>query len=201
MPVDGVTVVVEGPSDLGAAEKLLVSCGLKVGRPIVCRGSAKLDAKLASYARAAERSPWLILRDTDGKCPVELAARLLPPDSRGRLLSFRLAHAEIESWLLADVEACADYFGVPLKVVPRLEDGQNGAKEALLKMCRRSRQREIRAVVRDDDLVAQPLYVPVLQRFARERWRPDTAAERSDSLRRALLAIRGLQKRRLWPAA
>jgi hypothetical protein len=65
-------------------------------------------------------------------------------------------------------------------------------KETLINIARTSRNRSIR-----EDLVPRqasgakvgPLYVPRLIEFAEKLWRPDIAANESESLRRCILAL------------
>ena len=118
-----VSIAVEGPSDVGAVRKILTSRSLEVdeSRIFVTRGKSNLDKKIASYNRAAQHSPWLLLRDADhdqGDCAVKLREALLPAAHQNRGLCFRLATRSLEAWLLADGEAFAGFFSVALSAIP-----------------------------------------------------------------------------------
>ncbi|WP_197429505.1 hypothetical protein, partial [Corynebacterium sp. CMW7794] len=74
-----INYVVEGNSDKGAVLALLKATGHQPAYSFVKRGYAQLDKHTPGYARAAELDPstgWLVLRDSDGACPVELRAEV-----------------------------------------------------------------------------------------------------------------------------
>lgn len=182
-------IVVEGESDRGAAEAIAKSRGIKEFSIASRGGASKLDQQLAAYNRAAARGPWLVIRDSDSKCPVRLRSELIDGEWASGI-SLRLACSMIEAWLLADAERFAERFSVSRAKVPALPDELDHAKRSLLTLCSSSRSRDIRTeVVTQDGNRAGPLYVSVLNDYARTAWRPDVAAESSPSLARALRDI------------
>ena len=182
-------IVVEGESDRGAAEAIVKSRGFEEFSISSKGGVSNLDKQLAAYNRAAARGPWLVIRDSDAKCPVRLRSELIDGEwSSG--ISLRLACSMIEAWLMADAEKFAAWFSVSLAKVPSLPDDLEHAKRSLLTLCSSSRSRDIRTgVVTQDGNRAGPLYVSVLNDYARTTWRPDVAAESSPSLARGLRDI------------
>lgn len=194
-----INVVVEGESDRGAIIKLLRSRNL--GCTVTPKnGKTRLDPQIASYNRAARRSPWLVIRDSDDDCPVALRARLLT-DPQSAALSLRIAHTMIEAWLLADIEAFADFFAVSIAKMPPKPEELTHAKQALLGLCLKSKSRRIR-----DDMVsasgerAGPLYTQRLNEYAESAWDPNRAALNAPSLERALREIDRLVAEGHWPS-
>lgn len=185
-----INAAVEGESDRGAVEALIIAAGHDVGKVIPARGKSRLDPKIPKYSDAARLTNWLVLRDSDGACPVELKSELSPPQNPRFVL--RIAHSMVEAWFLADAGGFAEYFHVSAGKIPRAPEELRHAKTSLLSLCARSRSRMIR-----EDLVAKdgkegPLYVARLNEFARERWDVAAAAERSPSLARAIASLRRL---------
>ncbi|SPT74915.1 Uncharacterised protein [Arcanobacterium haemolyticum] len=71
----------EGKSDLPFLVSMIRATGNEVGEKIVKRGCVNLDNAIPQYAQAASYFPgelWLVVRDADGQCPVELRGRLNP---------------------------------------------------------------------------------------------------------------------------
>ncbi|WLP92135.1 DUF4276 family protein [Gordonia sp. NB41Y] len=191
-----VNVAVEGESDREAAKAVIKCVGHQVGKVVVAGGKTKLDPKIPGYCAAARNDNWVVFRDSDGKCPVELRATLgdalpTPPNSR---FALRIAHSMTEAWLLADTVGFSEFFHVKASQIPREPEKLAHAKQTVLDLCRNSRSRGIRG-----DLVAAgtktgPLYVPRINEFAGTRWDVRAAAERSPSLARALIAIADLPR-------
>lgn len=182
-----INAIVEGESDVPFVQRIIAAAGHDVGRVVVKGGSARLDAAIPRYATAARYGVYLVLRDSDGQCPVELRARLLA-DARDIPDSFilRIAHSMIESWALADPAAVASYFRIRRSSIPADPEQVADPKRLLLQLCMQSRSTAIRsAMVRSEGRIGTG-YVQHMQDFALNAWDPLRAAERSDSLRRAL---------------
>ena len=68
-----VAVAVEGESDTGMVQTLLRHVRLTLSRPcLVKRGVANLDKTIHGLSRTKIDNPWIVFRDSDGRCPVEL---------------------------------------------------------------------------------------------------------------------------------
>jgi hypothetical protein len=188
-----VNIVVEGRSDEGAAEKIVQYAGHSVGRVIDKRGKTKLDPDVARYNQASRHGAWVLFRDTDGVCPVELRRHLLDGiHELSAQFRLRLAHSMTEAWLLADARSFSQYFQVPVATIARDPETLPHAKREVLRLCSNSRSREIRSAMVSSDGDVGPLYVARINEYARDHWNVDEALQSSPSLRRAVDAIRTL---------
>lgn len=188
-----INVVVEGESDKEAAAAVVVAAGRTVARTHVARGKGKLDQNLRKYNAAARHQSWVVFRDSDSCCPVELRERLLrlTPEPNPRL-SLRIAHTMTEAWLLADRRAFCEFFSVNAAKIPRSPEELNHAKRSLLDLCAKSTSRTARQDMVTTEGETGPLYVLRINEFARDHWDVHAAAQASPSLRRAVAAIRNL---------
>lgn len=187
-------VVVEGPSDEGAARRIVKAAGHEVAAVRVVRGTGNLDKKIPNYAKAARHSPWVVFRDSDNECPVALRDRLLAGVPSSRLFALRIAHTMTEAWLMADQAGFASYFKVSRDSVPLAPEDMPHAKHTLLGLCLHSRSRDIREEVAADEAHPGPLFTDHLNEFATRRWNIEAAAENSPSLRRAITALNTMPK-------
>lgn len=188
-----INVVVEGRSDDAAARAVVAAAGRHVVRVVVADGKTRLDPKIRNYHRAARQTPWVVFRDSDGRCPVELRDDLLfGIDAHNPRFALRIAHSMTEAWLMADRRGFAGFFGVSSDRLRTPPEDLPHAKQTLLQLCRNSRKRAIRTgVVRPDGVIGAE-YVNIINEFARDHWDVKDAMENSPSLRRAVEAISGL---------
>ena len=189
-----INAAVEGTSDTGAARRVIEVAGHTLARdPHVAGGRTRLDPKISKYNEAARFGPWVVFRDSDSQCPVELR-RKFAASIRDWQPSFllRIAHSMTESWFLADTDGFADYFHIAQARVPRDPEALENGKQVLLGLCKNSSSRDIREEVVATDGGPGPLFVDHLNEFALTRWDVESACERSDSLRRAVDKIRAL---------
>lgn len=140
-----INVAVEGYSDQAAAIAVVRAAGQSVNRVFVAGGKSKLDPKIPKYRDAAQRMSWVVFRDSDGQCPVELRQSLLSdgavPSPRFLL---RFAHSMTEAWLLADRRGFSRYFSVAEARIPLDPESLSHAKRTLLALCAGSTSRAIR---------------------------------------------------------
>jgi hypothetical protein len=191
-----VTIAVEGASDEAVVRRICGSLGLEVGPAFVANGKVRLDARLSGYNHAARFGPWLVLRDLDhdADCAPTLVTRLLPKPAEQMLL--RVPVRTVESWLLADRENFANYFGVSLAVVPSTPEDLERPKRTVVDLARRSTKRGIReGVVPAPGISAEvgPGYSTAIIEFATRVWNPERAAEASPSLMRCLRSLSHLK--------
>lgn len=188
-----INVAVEGESDREMACALIRHAGQVPGTVRVARGKSRLDPKIAKYRQAARSVSWLVLRDSDGACPVELVQRLDPAHGEAsRRFAVRVVHGMTEAWLMGDREGFGAFFSVSPAVVPADPENLHHAKQTLLAVCAKSSSRHIR-----EGMVARhgkegPLYVALVNEFASQSWDVGVAAERAPSLARAIRAVRDL---------
>lgn len=185
-----IAVVVEGQSDVQMVHAIARHLARDIAKVVVKNGKANLDPDIAKYNRAAKQIPWVIFRDTDNECPVELLETLLRDVGElSQKFLLRLVPPMSEAWLMADIDNFADYFHLSKGKVPREPDALIHAKKTLLQLCSASRSRQIRdSMVKAPGKVG-PLYVSTLNDFAANAWDVGAAADRSPSLRRALERI------------
>jgi len=188
-----VGVAVEGESDRGMVETLLTHVGLRFDTTkwATKKGSRNLDVLIRKFSRATLAEPWVVFRDTDGRCPVDLQrgpleeAQPIEEASPSRKFLLQLVHPMTESWLLADTAGFASHFQIKHHRVPRDPESLSHAKATLLGLCQESQSRLVRK-----DMVCHdqpgPLYVLRLHEYARERWNAAVAAQASPSLKRAV---------------
>jgi hypothetical protein len=201
-----INVLVEGVTDEAIVRRLLDHVGLPCGTVYGKTGKDTLLNLLPRYNRAARFFPWLVVvdLDRDADCALPYVARLLPGPAEGMCL--RVAVRSVEAWLLADVERFAAFLSIPPSRIPLDPDALPDPKAALIDLARRSRRRAIREdVVPREGSGARvgPGYVGRIIEFvtAPERsWRPEVAAQRSDSLRRSIEALRKLRAAEHVPA-
>ncbi len=188
-----INVAVEGESDRGAASAVVVAAGGSVARVVVAGGKTKLDTKISRYYAAARQTPWVVFRDSDGRCPVHLRDQLSKdftvPHPR---FALRIAHTMTEAWLLADAAGFARFFHVRPARVPAQPEALAHAKRSLLEVCMSSSSRMIRHDLVTSDGQTGPLYVSRLNEFASQHWDVEAAADNSQSLSRAIESIRQL---------
>jgi hypothetical protein len=189
--MDGVPVsgVVEGIVDEVIVRVLLDHAGRVPGTIYVQRGKPRLLERLAGFNAAARFRPWLVLVDLNGDepCAPDFVTRVLPKPSTQMM--FRVAVRQAESWLMGDAERLASYLRVSGAHVPSEPQGEADAKQTMVNIARKSRDRHVQA-----DMVPTPAsgrktgpnYAGRLIDFATQCWRPDIAAERVDSLNRCL---------------
>lgn len=158
-------------------------------------GRSKLVTALPRYNQFAQHVAHVVcIADSDGNCPAGLLLDWFPSGHSSRLL-VRLAVPEAESWALGDRRAVADYFRVPLNIVPRAPDDLGDAKREMLRILKRSRLRQFR-----DEMVSSlggqdrpgVGYNVHLRQFIQTRWDVAAAEQGSPSLRRAMGRVRAL---------
>ena len=193
-----ISAAVEGLVDEAVVRRLMTQVGAEAG-PIYGReGKGRLRTRINGYNHAARHSPWIVLVDLDHdvECAPELCEAWVPHKSES--LCFRVAIREVEAWLMADRERLAAFLSVPLARVPLDPDAEDNPKQVIISIAARSRRKQI-----VEDMVPRPgssrsvgpAYTSRMIQFANETtngWRPLVAADRSNSLHRAIECIRRL---------
>jgi hypothetical protein len=149
------------------------------------RGSGFWDE--VNRYNAAARHQWVIgLGDLEqSRCASEALHRIkggLHPNFKLRL-SVRM----LESWLLADRAALADFLGVPVALIPANPDQEPHPKRCIGQISARSRKRRIRETMAPAGTGAAvgAEYTPVIKEFIAQAWSMQRAVARSPSLARA----------------
>ena len=187
--MQSVRVATEGLIDTVVVRRIFRETEIDISAVYGERGKDSLDGALSGYNAAARHGMWFVLRDldTDAECAPTLRERLLAAPAPSMM--FRIAVREVESWLIADLNAFARFFSIsPGRITGDPESLQH-PKEHLVNLVRRSRSRAIR-----DDIVPRegskakvgPGYTSRIIEFVSTTWSPHEASVRSDSLRRCL---------------
>lgn len=184
-----VTCAVEGLVDEAVVQRLLRHVGVTAGPVYGKKGKLYLQKKILAYNEAAKQELWLVLVDLDQShgCAPDLLRNWLPHPIGSMCL--RVAVRAVEAWLLADKQAFADRFSVPIGRVPQNPEDELDPKQTVVNLAARSRSRAVH-----EDMIPRPgsgrkvgpLYTGRLIEFVNQHWSPGKAADRSDSLRRCL---------------
>ena len=190
-----VSAAVEGQVDEAVVRKLIQCAGGQPGTVYGKNGKDSLRRKIAGFNKAARHRPWVVLVDLDREedCapPLRQAWLSVPED----YLCFRIAVRQVESWLIADPETLASFLRVRGSQVPSDPESLGNAKEAMVNLARSSRGSAIR-----EDMVPRegsgrsvgPAYTSRLVEYVSSAWRPEVAAQRADSLHRAIACVERL---------
>lgn len=192
-------ILVEGLPDQAVAFRLLSESGIQFAPQRVRRVSQPRFWEQAGRFLQASRTTgvFFALADLDaaGCAPGLLHDRLKGNVSRNFLI--RIAVRAVESWLLADKEGLARFLAVPVSAFPNESpDRIPDPKRAPVEIAGQSRKRAVR-----EDMVpapgrratAGPGYTDQMREFIEGgHWHPRRAADRSDSLQRALGALHRL---------
>jgi hypothetical protein len=170
-----ISAAVEGIVDEAVARTLILFSGAIPGPVYGKQGKPFLQQRIRGYNTAAHHAPWVVLvdLDRDHDCAPPLFAAWLPQVAPR--LCFRVAMRAVEAWLLADPEAL------------------DNPKLTMVALARASRRRDIR-----EDMVPRegsgrpvgPAYASRLIEFTSSSWRPQSAAQRANSLWRAIECLR-----------
>jgi hypothetical protein len=185
-------MLVEGKIDEIVAKCLLNHIGLEAGNVYGRRGKAHLLERLPNYNEAAKFTPWFVIADLDmdTKCASQALELWLPKIAKG--MRFRIAVRAIEAWLMADRESIARFLAVATSKIQLRTDLDLNPKETLVNIARTSRNTSVREDIvprQDSGSKVGPLYVARLTEFTEKHWRPDEAADHSESLRRCISAL------------
>ena len=161
-------------------------------------GFGVIKASLSKYGQLSRQVPVLVVVDLDrAACPVALMEAWGVDGGRFPDLCFRIAVRECESWLMADPEAAARYFGMQPVHLPREPDDEEDPKASFLSVLRR-RSRGKRRLI-DEMLPAKGAesvvglgYNTHLRAFVETEWSVARAMTRSESLARAVRGVHTL---------
>ncbi len=196
MPISPViTAAVEGIVDEAVVRRLLAYAGAVPGSVYGKRGKLDLRRRINGYNNAAQLRPWLVLVDlnNDAQCAPLLCRKWLP--NPAPQLCFRVAVRQVEAWLMGDAETLARYLRVARSRIPVDPESLPNAKAEMVNIARGSRTLAVR-----QDMVPRPgsgravgpAYASRLIEYIQRDWRPEIAAQRADSLRRAIDCLQQL---------
>ena len=190
-----ISAAVEGIGDEAVVRKLIAHAGGQSGPVYAKNGKPALLQKISGYNNAAQYAPWVVLIDLDNDADCAPMIREQWVATPAPFLCFRIVMRAVEAWLMADARKLAKFLRVAQSVIPAKPEKLARPKDVLVDLARRSRSRDIRL-----DMVPRqgsgrrtgPAYTSRLIEYVQRDWRPHVAAERSDSLRRAIRCLKGL---------
>jgi|WetSurMetagenome_2_1015567.scaffolds.fasta_scaffold00077_12 hypothetical protein len=190
------SIVFEDSLSEAVIERLLKLSPMEISivRRINGRGSGYIRSRIRSFFSAAvHQEPFLVLMDSDKEdCALHLLDKLVPPGKRNRKCLFRIVIREIESWLLADTRGISQFLGISEAMISRRPETLADPKDHLIQLARRSKKKDIADALvpaPGTSVVVGPEYNQTLVPFVRNIWDINSAAKRSESLRRAVEAI------------
>lgn len=197
-----ITCAVEGMVDEAVIRRLIEHINAIPGTFYGKKGKHNLLKNLKAYNAAARYAPWLVLIDLDQSeaCAAALRQKHLPNPSTK--LCFRVAVQKIEAWLLADRARIANFLKVPEPQIPDKPDLLGNPVQTMLNLSRKSKRAEIQK-----GMIPRPgsgretgeRYASLLVEFIQDTksgWRPNVAADSSDSLRRCIRCLEQLARLR-----
>lgn len=162
------------------------------------RGFSHFQSRIREIRRSAAALKFIVFLDGDelgGVCPID-AIREWCDVAQPENIYIRFAFHEVESWLLADRLNLARFLGVPDNLVPIVRDDTANAKELLLQIAGRSRNRDIiQDIVPKPGLSAKvgPAYSLRLSEFIQTTWDVGLAANINISLARACRRVAAIR--------
>ncbi len=159
-------------------------------------GFGYLKSNMKKFNKIAAQHPMVVVTDLDNRnCPVRLISDWITFPKNPKLI-FRVAVRETESWLLADTEAICSFLDISPSFCPQSPDDLHDPKQELLKLVRRSKNRDIK-----NDVLPSPRgttspvglgYNERMLNFVGSYWDLNRASSKSESLKRMLNEIEAL---------
>ncbi|MBN7761717.1 hypothetical protein JYP52_11250 [Nitratireductor aquibiodomus] len=161
-------------------------------------GNGAIKKGFEKYCNLANNYNVFIFTDLDSaKCAPSLrrswidSSKVEEPLPDG--MHFNIAVKEVEAWLLADHENLKAYLGVRGNKIPR-DTQMDNPKEFLLQYVRRFGNRKAKEELLPKGAAPIGLgYNRYLGQFVEEHWDFESAAERNESLQRALTRIKAVR--------
>ena len=198
-------LVAEGYMEAIVAARLLPFCGHELGVVYGQRGCAYIRQKAVAFRHlATEITGVLVLtdfRDAEAIC----AAAALQEYVLNRLLNppetflCRFAVNELESWLLADREGLAKFFGISASRMPLHPEKEAFPKRTLVSLARTSREKRIREGIAPPPghkASVGPDYMLLMHEFITNFWDIETAMRCAPSLERCVCRLQELSQGR-----
>jgi len=160
-------------------------------------GFGYIKSNVKRFWKASQNIPFVVLADLDNEicAPSRVLNWLGFIPSTGRFV-FRIAVHETESWLMADRGSFSDFLGISERLVPTDPDILPDPKEKLLSLVKRSRKSSLKEDIlplAGKHVTVGPAYNSSLAKYVSEFWNPRRAAECSESLEKAIRALKSLQ--------
>lgn len=190
-----IQAAVEGLLDESVVRQLIAHSGGEAGTVYGGNGKPPLRRMIRGYNNAARFTPWVVLVDLDNEpdCAPPLRNAWVPTPAP--LLCFRVAVREIEAWLMADRQALAAFLRIRTGSVPEEPEKLRHPKSVMVDLARRSRSSDVRRDIvprENSGRRVGPAYVSRLVEYVQTHWRAEVAADRAESLQRAIHCLKHL---------
>ena len=187
-----VILAVEDALSDAVSTKILENFGIEIVQRIGYKGNSYLKQKAPGLNQTA-KGPYdvFILTDLDSpqNCPPQLIQSWVKAPLSSRFC-LRVAVMEIESWIMADRGAIANFLSIPIHRIPHRTDDIPNPKEFLVSLARRSKKKRLREELVPDPRATTakvgPGYNSRFSEFVRDHWDLERAASVSASLKRTL---------------
>lgn len=198
MNLDHVILAAEDRLSEAVATKILMNMGFEIVRKPQkprnsrLKGNSYLKKRAPEFNRSATGPYYFfMLTDLDSPkiCPPELIQSWVNGPLNPRFF-LRVAVMEVESWVMADQRAFAEFLEVPIQEVPARTDEIPDPKASLLSLAKKSRSTELRKELlpKNGNKTSKigPGYNTRLSSFVQNYWDMDRAASVSPSLKRTV---------------
>ena len=197
MSLNSVILAVEDTLSDVVSTKILQYFGIEihVRIPNTYQGNTYLRRRAAELNRSAKGPPYVFMF-TDLDSPKSCAPELIQSWVKAPLnpgFFLRVAVMEIESWVMADRSALAEFLSIPDGRIPSSPDDIPNPKEFLVDLargCKKSLRDQLVPPRRAATARVGPEYNSCLSQFVRDDWNLERAAAASPSLKRTLDRIR-----------
>jgi hypothetical protein len=196
-----VALVAEDKLTQAVLHKCVAHClpGCHVVRSDVKGGRGNVQRELPAYARLAQTMPVIVGVDLDAdNCAPGLRNAWQSQFVHAPKLLLRVAVREVESWVLADKKRLAQFIGAQSDDITDNPDTLDDPKRYLLERARTTAKPELKSDLLPRNFNVHPRIGPSYNlrmcEFIQKKWRPHVAADRSDSLARALASMQTLME-------
>ncbi len=188
-------LVVEGQTDLFVVNRLLQYVGVSNVQQRESGGKPNILKKLPKYNEAAKHyTRWLVILDLDqdADCAPNYVNCILPTPASG--MELRIAVHSIEAWLMADRGKMAQFLKIPATNFLHNPETEKDPKRFLIdlirrKCCGKQFLYDMLPAEKSGRKVG-PGYSSRIANYVQNSWRPEIAAQHSDSLSRCIRALK-----------
>ena len=192
-----ITLVVEDSLSEAVGRKIVDQSdnNISITRCLGKKGFGYLKARINNFNSAAKTEPIFVLTDQDIGCPPDKINNWFNGKPHANLI-FRIAVMEIESWIMADRKALAEFLAISPANFPQNMDEIPDPKNFLLAKAKKSRKRGLKEdIIPKEGSIAKvgPNYNARLSDFVRNTWDVHRAIRHSESLSRAFKKLRSFR--------
>lgn len=171
--------------------------GFQDGFPLIMNGNSKIKTRIPSLIQMAEEYGHYSLAfvDLDKTCCAPTLIRewvggtpdksiTLPPQ-----FFFRVAVHEVESWIMADTKRFSSFLGIKEVNMPKDTDAEIDPKKFIFDSIHKHNKKKLGRMLPSRGSSIGPDYNGRMCDFVMNRWRPEKAIEKSESLKRTINAL------------